>query len=68
MKVLVFSHYFELAKELISAGSGVGEVSLLLTSDQADREGEVKGAKRVIICDVSSEDQQGLLSVIASLS
>jgi electron transfer flavoprotein alpha subunit len=68
MKVLVFSHYFELAKELISAGSGVGEVSLLLTSDQADREGEVKGVKRVIICDVSSEDQQGLLSVIASLA
>jgi len=68
MSVLVFSHYFELAKELISAGSRVGDVSLLLTSDQKDKEGEVKGAKRVIICDVSSEDQPGLLSVITSLA
>ncbi len=68
MNVLVFSHYFELAKELISAGSRVGDVSLLLTSDQRDLEGEVKGAKKVIICDVSSEDQAGLLKAITSLA
>ncbi len=68
MNVLVFSHYFEQAKELISAGSRVGDVSLLLTSDQRDLEGEVKGAKKVIICDVSSEDQAGLLKAITSLA
>lgn len=68
MRVLVFSHYFDLAKELVAAGSQVGEVSLLLTSDQRNREPEVRGAKRVISCNLDSSNQFAISNALVKLA
>lgn len=69
MKVLAFSHYLDLVKELVSAGSGLGEVSILLTSDQRGGLTEVKGVRRAVTCDsVSSDDQIALLDLLTELA
>lgn len=69
MRVLAFSYHPDLAGELISAGMSLGEVSLLLTSDQRDRLAEVRGARRVIICgSVASDDQPSLLELLTELA
>ncbi|MEM2729789.1 MAG: electron transfer flavoprotein subunit alpha/FixB family protein [Candidatus Korarchaeum sp.] len=69
MRVLVFSHYLDLAGELVSAGMGVGEVSLLLTSDQKDKLAQVRGARRAIVCDsISSDDQAALIDLLTEVT
>ncbi len=69
MRILAFSHYLDLAGELISAGMSLGEVSLLLTSDQRDRLADVRGAKRALICDsISSDEQAPLLDLLTELA
>lgn len=69
MRVLVFSHYLDLTGELVSAGMGVGEVSLLLTSDQKDKLAQVRGARRAIVCDsISSDDQAALIDLLTEVT
>ncbi len=68
MRVLAFSHYVDLALELISAGKGLGEVSLIVTSDQEGRIGEIRGADEILLCkELDSGDQEGLVELISGL-
>ncbi len=68
MRVLAFSHHVDLALELISAGKVLGEVSLIVTSDQEGRIGEIKGADEVLLCkELDSGDQEGLVELISGL-
>ncbi|MCS7103099.1 MAG: hypothetical protein NZ992_04360, partial [Candidatus Korarchaeum sp.] len=69
MKVLAFSHYPDLAGELVSAGASVGEVSLLLTSDQKGKLADVRGARRAVVCDsIISDDQAALFDLLTELA
>lgn len=69
IRVLAFSHYLDTALELISAGRSVGDVSLVLTSDQEGWRGEVKGAKEVLISKgLDSGDQEGLVELLSGLA
>ncbi len=69
MRVLAFSHSMDLALELVSAGRELGDVSLLVTSDQDSRIGEVKGAKEILLCkEVDSGDQEVLVGLISELA
>ena len=68
MRVLAFSHYVDLALELISTGKGLGEVSLIMTSDQEGRIGEIRGADEILLCkELDSGDQEGLVELISGL-
>lgn len=69
MRILAFSHYIDLAGELISAGMSLGEVSILLTSDQKDKLAQVRGARRAILCDsTSSDDQAALVDLLTEVA
>ncbi|MDK2383471.1 MAG: electron transfer flavoprotein subunit alpha/FixB family protein [Candidatus Korarchaeota archaeon] len=69
MKVLAFSHSMDLVLELISAGRELGDVSLIMTSDQEGRINEVKGAKEILLCKgMGSGDQEGLVELISGLA
>ncbi len=69
MRILVFSHYPDLAAELVSAGSGLGDVSLLATSDMREAVSGIKGAREILICGgVESGDQEALVELISGLA
>ncbi len=68
MKVLAFSHDLSLALELVSAGRSLGDVSLLVTSDQEERSKEIKGPNELLICKgIESSDQEGLTELLSWL-
>ncbi len=68
MRVLAFSHDMSLALELISAGKSLGEVSLLITSDQEKYTETITGPNEILICkEVESSDQEGLVELLSSL-
>ncbi len=68
MRVLAFSHELDLALELVSAGKQLGDVSLLVTSDQEGVK-EIKGPNELLVCKgLESGDQEGLVELISSLA
>lgn len=69
MRVLAFSHYLDTALELVSAGNVIGDVSLILTSDQEGWKDGVKGAKEVLISrGLKSDNQEGLVELLSGLA
>ncbi len=68
MKVLAFSHDLSLALELVSAGKSLGEVSLLITSDQEGNSESIVGPDELLICrEIESSDQEGLVELLSWL-
>ncbi len=68
MRVLAFSHDISLALELVSAGNSLGDVSLLITSDQEKSSEEIMGPNELLICkEIESSDQEGLVELLSSL-